>query len=103
MAEKKVEMKVEKSDFRSVRPNLAPIVRPFRPAYPPMLEERFAGVMAGRALANNTFDALGAEVLLRGQFDAEDDNDGNVDPSNDPRTDGRYFRLNSVEENADAE
>lgn len=66
-----------------------------RPGYPAWTKECFPGVMPGRAIRANEFDAIGAEALLRGQYDSETDDSGDVDPAVDLRVDGRIFRLNS--------
>lgn len=68
-----------------------------RPSNNPWLKECLPGVMPGRALASNTFDAIGAEALLRGQYDDEADDSGDVDPTNDLHADARAMRLNSLD------
>lgn len=74
-----------------------PIPVPERASFPRWEKECFEGVMPGRAIASNEFDALGAECLLRGNYDADTDDSGNVDPAVDLRVDGRIVRLSSLD------
>lgn len=73
------------------------VPEPMRSSFPRWTKESLPGVMPGRAIRANEFDAIGAEILQRGQYDSESDDSGDVDPAVDLRVDGRIVRLNSLE------
>lgn len=73
------------------------VPKPMRSSFPRWTKESLPGVMPGRAIRANEFDAIGAEILQRGQYDSESDDSGVVDPAVDLRVDGRIVRLNSLE------
>lgn len=73
------------------------VPKPMRSSFPRWNKECLPGVMPGRAIRANEFDAIGAEILQRGQYDSDTDDSGDVDPAVDLRVDGRVVRLNSLE------